>query len=85
MTSWQIIDGKEILYQRGAASDLLPLEVLVAAAEKIKGSIGDCLAYSGTVPLVDGFKYGTQFRGKIFDKALNRSLEFKYEVEVLPN
>lgn len=85
MLAWQVIDGKEVLYQKGSAADLLPLEVLVDAAEKIKGDIGDCLVYSGTVPLVDGFKYGTKFRGQINDKVLKRSLELEYDIKILPN
>lgn len=83
MTSWQIIDGKEVLYQKGKAADLLQLEVLIAAAEKVNPDLGTSLCYSGTVPLVDGFKYGTQFKGIIQDNVLNRSLELVYDVRFL--
>jgi hypothetical protein len=85
MISWQVIDDEEILYQKGTAADLLPLEALVDAAERIKGTVEESLVFSGTVPLVDGFKYGSKFRCQVNDKVLKRSLEFEYSINVLPN
>lgn len=83
MISWQVIDGKETLYQKGSAADLLHLDVLLAAAEKVNPDLGDSLCYSGTVTLVDGFKYGTHFKGVIKDNKLGRSLELNYDIKAL--
>ena len=83
LTSWQILDGKEILYQKGTAADILPVETLLDAVEKMTSDMEDCLMFSGTVPLVNGFQYGSKFRGCIEDPIFERCLDISYTVHVV--
>lgn len=83
LTSWQTIQGENVLYQKGTAADILPIEDLYAAVKKEVPETENCLAFSGTVPLIDGFKFGTSFYGRIDDPVLKRSLELNYDIIVV--
>ncbi|MDU4961898.1 MAG: DUF2848 family protein [Sporomusaceae bacterium] len=83
LVSTQVIDGREIAYQDGLTQDLLPLERIVAAVEKETG-IADSLIFTGTVPLANGFKFGSQFACKLVDEKLNRQLALRYRVVAIP-
>lgn len=83
LTSWQTIDGEEVLYQKGTAADILPLEALYSAVESFDSNMEDRVIFSGTVPLIAGFKYGSSFRGCIEDPVLNRSLNLSYDIRVV--
>ena len=78
----QLIDGKEVAYQAGLTSDLLPLETIL---EKIKKElpIEDSLIYTGTVPLKEGFKFGEAFNCKLVDEKLNREIALSYSINVI--
>jgi len=39
--------------------------------------------FSGTVPVKDGFRFGSKFRYEMEDKKLNRKLSSEYEVDVI--
>lgn len=84
MESWQILDGKKELYQKGTAADLLRLETEIEGFKKnVTENMNGALLYSGTVATVDGIKKGTRFFGKVTDNKLGRSLEFEYGIKVL--
>lgn len=85
MISWQVMDGKEELYQDGTASAILPFEKLVQSAKDAIGDIEDVMIFSGTVPLLHGLVYGTNFRAEIVDEILNRKLHLNYAIHVLPD
>lgn len=82
MTSWQIVDGKEVLYQKGKAGDILVINDLIAACLKEIPTVEDCILFSGTVPTVNGFFYGEGFKCLIEDKLLKRKLEFTYKLRI---
>lgn len=85
MVSWQVENGKEELYQDGTAAAILPFEKLVQSAKASMGDIEDVMIFSGTVPLLHGLAYGTNFRAEIVDEELNRKLHLNYAINILPD
>lgn len=80
LVSTQIVDGEEVVYQDGSLADILtPDKILDELYERV-GNIKNSIIYSGTVPLVDGFKFGQTFKGEMIDTKLNRKLSLKYNI-----
>lgn len=78
--SYQTVDGKEILYQKGTLADIMdPCMILKELDERV-GEVGDAVIYSGTVPLTEGFRYGSDFRCEMADEVLGRKLSLRYRV-----
>lgn len=82
MISNQVLDGKVIDYQNGFTNDLLPLERIISEVEK-ELRTDNSLIYTGTVPLKEGFKYGSRFSCKLVDPVLNREIKLAYDVKVI--
>lgn len=82
LISTQVIDGKEIEYQAGKTSDLLPLARIISELEK-EVSVEDSLIFTGTVPLKDGFKFGDTFSCKLVDEKLKREIALTYDIKVI--
>lgn len=82
LVSSQVVDGKEVQYQSGVTSDLLSLECIIAKIEK-EMNTNNCLIYTGTVPLKDGFKFGDKFSCKMIDEKLNREISLTYNITVI--
>lgn len=78
--SYQTIGGERFIYQSGKLSDILPVEKIIEELESRVGDVENSIIFSGTVPLVSGFKYGDVFEGYLIDKKLNTSLSIKYNV-----
>lgn len=83
LESYQVVDGQEILYQKGTLSEILPVEKIISELENRIGSLEKCIVFSGTVPLVSGFKYGNNFKGKLIDGSKNRSINLEYNINVI--
>lgn len=81
--SYQIVDGQEVVYQIGTLADILPVEIIIKELEDRVGNIENSIIYSGTVPVVNGFKYGTKFKSKMVDLKLNRQLASNYNINVI--
>lgn len=81
--SYQIVDGKKELYQEGSLADILPVEAILSELYERVGEIGNSVIFSGTVPALDGFRYGEQFSCEMEDKILNRKLTLTYNVVVV--
>ena len=81
VVSYQKVDGKEMMYQSGNLSQILPVEKIIAELEERVGDINNSVVFSGTVPLVGKFEYGDKFIGKIVDNINNRELVLEYEIE----
>ena len=76
LISTQVVDGKEIDYQNGVAGDLLPFDVIIEKVQK-EVPLEDCLIYTGTVPLLNGFRFGEQFSARLVDDQLGRELSLR--------
>lgn len=83
LVSYQTIDEKEVIYQDGTLADILPVEKILSELNERVGNIKNAVIYSGTVPLLEGFKYGNNFRCKMIDEVLNRELELNYNIDVI--
>lgn len=80
LLSYQMVDGEEILYQEGTLADILPVERILAELDERVGEIGNAVIFSGTVPALGGFRFGTAFRGEMIDDTLNRKQVCAYQV-----
>lgn len=82
LVSSQVVDGETAAYQDGAAGDLLPFDVIV---DKVKAEmpLEDCLIYTGTVPLLAGFRFGEQFTARLIDDVLGREISLTYGIRVI--
>lgn len=83
MVAYQKVDGEQVEYQSGFTNDLLPLERIIAEVKKEFETIDSCVIYTGTVPLIDGFKFGSNFSCKLIDEQLNREISLSYNIEVI--
>ena len=82
-TVWETLDGMEVLYQEGTLADILPVETILKELDERVGGIDNCVIFSGTVPVKNGFRFGSKFRYEMEDKKLNRKLSSEYEVDVI--
>lgn len=82
IVSTQVVDGQTVEYQNGVAGDMLPFDMLL---EKVKAEapLEDCLIYTGTVPLLNGFKFGSTFSCQLIDDVLGRALSLSYDIRVI--
>lgn len=80
LNSWQTVDGQELPYQRGTLADILPVETILKELDERVGEIDNCVIFSGTVPVLDGFRYGTNFRYEMADSVLKRKITADYNV-----
>ncbi len=81
--SYQTIGGKKEHYQEGSLADILPVETILSELYARVGEIGNSVIFSGTVPVLDGFRYGEQFYCEMEDTVLNRKLTLTYNVAVV--
>lgn len=83
LNSWQTVDGEEIRYQAGTLADILPVERILKELNERVGRIDNCVIFSGTVPVLDGFCFGEAFRYEMVDKKLGRKITSSYNVDVI--
>ncbi|HWP50304.1 MAG TPA: DUF2848 family protein [Clostridia bacterium] len=81
--SYQTVNGTEVLYQKGTLADILPVETILKELEERVGDIGNSIIFSGTVPALNGFKFGSSFRGEMKDRKLGRTITCTYHVAVI--
>lgn len=81
--SWQRLGDEKILYQDGYLADILPVETILEELRTRVGDIGDAVVFSGTVPALEGFKFGSEFSAKLIDERLSRALTCDYKVIVV--
>lgn len=82
LVSTQVVDGKTVEYQSGVTGDLLPMQRIIDEMKE-EVDVNNCLIYTGTVPLLDGFKFGGQFSCKLVDEKLGREICLSYKVKVI--
>lgn len=83
LNSWQTVNGEEIPYQKGSLADILPVEVILKELNERVGGIDNCVIFSGTVPVLNGFHYGSNFRYEMVDEKLGRKLASDYNCIVI--
>lgn len=80
LNSWQTVGGREAPYQKGKLADILPVETILGEMTARVGDVDNCIIFSGTVPVLDGFCYGSNFRYEMVDEVLGRKLTSDYNV-----
>lgn len=73
------------LYQDGTLADILPVEEILKELTDVLGEIDNCIIFSGTVPLVDGYLYTDNFYMELNDERLNRKIVCEYKINVIPD
>ncbi|MDR1934394.1 MAG: DUF2848 domain-containing protein [Candidatus Accumulibacter sp.] len=79
----QTVKGEALDYQAGATADLLPLETILAKVQREIPDLEDCVVYTGTVPLKQGFKFGERFSCALIDEAMGRRIDLVYDIRVI--
>src|SRR5690625_1306722 len=84
LKSWIIEDGKQVLYQDA------PLKSLLLPMDLVKEKFNDgelpesTIMTCGTVPEIGGIRPAAKFIMQLFEPVLDRSLEYEYQMEILP-
>ncbi len=81
--SFQQEGGVEIPYQDGRLADILQPEKILSELNERLGDIGNSVIFSGTVPVIDIFRFGEAFRCELVDDILSRSISCFYRVKVI--
>ncbi|NNE54260.1 MAG: DUF2848 domain-containing protein [Sulfitobacter sp.] len=82
-----VIDGEEVVYQRGTIAAMLPPKELIAAFEAESGTrfgAGDVMM-GGTLPAIGGVRAAARFDFSLRDPQTGARLAHGYDVEVLAN
>lgn len=80
--------GKRVVYQRGALSELLDiptlLERLPSQLRDDQGILPNTAMLCGTVPAIGGIRVSAMFSGRLIDPVLDRCLNCEYRMHSLP-
>ncbi|MFC4557840.1 DUF2848 family protein [Virgibacillus kekensis] len=74
------IDGIWIDYQKNPISSIITLDEIKGYLEKKDIPLKNSIVFSGTVPLLDGFKYGEEFRMTLTDPVKGNSITSTYNI-----
>ncbi|KQL54293.1 hypothetical protein AN964_12850 [Heyndrickxia shackletonii] len=80
LTSQVYIEGQWHEYQNAKIDEIIPLNEIKAFLNKKNISMKNCVIFSGTVPLLEGFKYGSRFRMAFIDKVRNEEIQAEYAI-----
>ena len=78
-----LLDGQWVEYQNGLVSNIISFEDIEAYLKKHDVELKNCIVFCGTVPLVDGFKYGDGFRCSLKSNKLDKEISLEYQVKYL--
>lgn len=81
LSSEMYVDGKWETYQNDKITAILPYEEIKSYLNKTGIEVRNGIFYSGTVPLVDGFKYGSKFKMTFRDPIRNDEISMTYNVK----
>lgn len=80
LTSQVYIDGHWQDYQMAKIDAIIPLDDIKAFLNKKNISMRNCVIFSGTVPLLEGFKYGSGFKMAFIDNVRNDEIHAEYAI-----
>ena len=83
LTSEVMMNGEWQVYQRATISEIIPLDEIRNFLDKKNVLMKNTLVFSGTVPLLNGFKYGTAFKMSFVDKVRNNEIHAEYVINRL--
>lgn len=80
LSSETYINGKWEPYQSHKIDAIMTYEDITAYLKRKNVSLKNAVFFAGTVPLKDGFKYGSQFRMKIKDPVRKDEIKATYSI-----
>ncbi len=80
LSSEIFLNGKWETYQKNSISSIISLDEIRDYLKKKDVPLNNSIVFSGTVPLLDGFKYGKKFRMTLRDPINGESITSTYEV-----
>lgn len=83
MTASVFIDGKWHPYQNRSVEAILHPNDIFEFLRRKRASMRNAIFFSGTVPLLDGFKYGDKFKMSLLDPVKNDEITAEYEINHL--
>lgn len=83
LTSKVMMNGEWQDYQRATISEIIPLDEIKNFLDKKSVSMKNTLVFSGTVPLLNGFKYGTAFKMSFVDDVRSNEIHAEYVINRL--
>jgi hypothetical protein len=86
LESRYIVNGVEELYQKNIAEVMLRPENIIQSVEEFyhkKISDFDCVIFSGSIPTLNGFRFGEHFQYSLFDPVINRKISSGYSIKKL--
>ena len=81
LSSEVLLDGEWKEYQNNKISAILSFDDIQAYLKKKEVRLTNSIFFSGTVPLLDGFKYGTEFRMVFKDPVTKDEIVSSYEIK----
>lgn len=85
LVSKVLINGRWEAYQEQNVTAILPLNEILAYLNKKSLDLKNSVVFAGTVPLLNGFKYGDGYEVELVDPINNKSISCKYFVKNLEN
>lgn len=86
LESYYQVNGKEELYQRNIAKVMLRPETIIETVEEYYGekiTHWNGVIFSGSVPTINGFRYGEHFKYALIDPVRNRKIGSEYSIKGL--
>ncbi|MBS4178764.1 DUF2848 family protein [Lederbergia citrea] len=80
LTSQVYIDGEWQDYQRAKIYEIIPLDEIISFLKKKNALKKNSVVFSGTVPLLEGFKYGSGFKMAFIDEVRNDEIHAEYAI-----
>lgn len=83
LTSQVLLEGEWQDYQQATIDSIIPLEEIKQYLTKKEVPMKNSVVFSGTVPLLDGFKYGDAFRMSFIDPVRKDEIQAEYLITKL--
>ncbi|RPF54326.1 DUF2848 family protein [Aquisalibacillus elongatus] len=80
LSSEILINGEWVSYQQHEISAIIPYEEIVKYLEDHEVPFENSIVFAGTVPLLDGFKFGEGFKMRLNDPILNKTIVATYTI-----
>lgn len=75
--------GEWVKYQLGKVSTMISLDEIKAFLQNKEVELKNVIVFCGTVPLLDGFKYGEAFRCSIHSNKIEKTISLEYKITFL--
>ena len=82
LRSWIREEGHRVLYQEGAAGELLPPDDL-REMTPFKRKPESFVLLTGTLPAIGGIRGSGQFRAELHDPVSKRTIQFDYTIRII--